>query len=96
VAVLGEAGLGKSRLVAEARARATPGVSWLEGRALAYTTRTSGYGTFRELIRGDAGIAEGDGEGTAGDRLRRRVESLFGAIDARSDLMYVRQLLAEP
>jgi class 3 adenylate cyclase/tetratricopeptide (TPR) repeat protein len=95
VAVLGEAGLGKSRLVAEARARAAPGVTWLEGRALAYTTRTSGYGPFRELLRGDAGIAEGDGEGAAGDRLRRRVESLFGA-DAGDVLPYLAALLALP
>jgi hypothetical protein len=34
IAVLGEAGLGKSRLVAEARAAFGAGVTWIEGRAI--------------------------------------------------------------
>src|SRR5205823_121139 len=40
-AVLGEAGVGKSRLVSEARAPATQKFQWAEGRALSYTAGMS-------------------------------------------------------
>jgi hypothetical protein len=46
VCVLGEAGLGKSRLVAEVRRNATDGVRWLEGRALSFG-RTLSYFSLR-------------------------------------------------
>src|SRR5690606_24567691 len=45
VFVVGEAGLGKSRLLAELRQRET-GVSWLEGRAISYA-RTAPYHPWR-------------------------------------------------
>ena len=57
VSVMGEAGLGKSRLVAEFRASPTPiaGVKvklrWLEGRSFSYETSTP-YAPFADLLGG--------------------------------------------
>jgi tetratricopeptide (TPR) repeat protein len=55
VAVMGEAGLGKSRLVAELRkwALALPGypLNWLEGRSLSYETSTP-YAPFVDMLSG--------------------------------------------
>jgi class 3 adenylate cyclase len=40
VSVIAEAGLGKSRLIAELRKEMAPGSSWLEGRSFSYETAT--------------------------------------------------------
>ena len=50
LAIVGEAGLGKSRLVAEARALSPATVSWAEGRALSYCSGMS-YWLAREVLR---------------------------------------------
>ena len=49
LAILGEAGLGKSRLIAETRALLPAKVTWAEGRALSYTTGMS-YWLAREIL----------------------------------------------
>jgi class 3 adenylate cyclase/tetratricopeptide (TPR) repeat protein len=57
VAIVGEAGLGKSRLVAEFGAIAanmSPAVTWLEGRAISYG-QTLPYYPWRGLLRGAIG-----------------------------------------
>src|SRR5215211_4425321 len=66
VAVVGEAGLGKSRLLAEARkpARADSQdsqlpVAWLEGRSLSYEQAVTYY-PWRQVIRGAIGAKEGE------------------------------------
>ncbi len=56
VCLIGEAGLGKSRLVTEVR-RGAPGPRWLEGRALSFG-RTISYWPFLEILRADAGILD--------------------------------------
>jgi class 3 adenylate cyclase len=48
-AIAGEAGLGKSRLIFEARQAESSRCLWAEGRSLAYTQSTS-YGTVRQLL----------------------------------------------
>ena len=65
--ITGEAGLGKSRLVAEARATAEQErMSWLEGRTLSFG-RTISYWPLLEIIQQDAGIDERrPGEPSAG------------------------------
>ena len=41
LAILGEAGLGKSRLIAETRVLLPANVTWAEGRALSFTAGMS-------------------------------------------------------
>jgi class 3 adenylate cyclase/tetratricopeptide (TPR) repeat protein len=83
VSVMGEAGLGKSRLVAEAMKVATSGtraerIRWLEGRALSYQTATP-YAAFIDLFSRAAGL----GPGQSAAEKYERVASLAG--EARSD-----------
>src|SRR5829696_1536037 len=73
VAVIGEAGLGKSRLLAEvrkaARADSQPPVAWLEGRALSYEQAVTYY-PWRQVIREAIGAKEGDAPEVVRERLR--------------------------
>ncbi len=57
VSVVGEAGLGKSRLVAEARAHAMDqgGIHWHEGRSLSYETATP-YAPARRIVQSICGL----------------------------------------
>src|SRR5829696_2467720 len=72
VAVMGEAGLGKSRLLAEAREVATVGspVTWLEGRALSYEQAVTHY-PWRQIMRQAVGVQEGETPETVREKLRR-------------------------
>ena len=77
VSVIGEAGLGKSRLVAEVRRQvAKKPLQWLEGRALSFSQSIS-YWPFLEIIQDDAGITAEDGEEERWSKLERRVNALF-------------------
>jgi class 3 adenylate cyclase/tetratricopeptide (TPR) repeat protein len=63
--VIGEPGIGKSRLVAEARLRGLSGrygepIRWLEARCLSYADSVP-YGLFRDLFAGWAGLPPSDG-----------------------------------
>ena len=64
--ILGEAGIGKSRLVEEARRLISNQVRWLEGRSLSYGAALS-YWAITELVLADLGLSDGD------PALRRRV-----------------------
>ncbi|HUS17032.1 MAG TPA: adenylate/guanylate cyclase domain-containing protein, partial [Chloroflexia bacterium] len=82
VTMTGEAGLGKSRLMAEWRSELGDGVRWLEGRAFAHTTGLA-YGPFLDLIRRYAGIKDDDSEAEARTRLNAVLAGLFPAdVDA--------------
>jgi len=77
VSIVGEAGLGKSRLVAEVRRQVSlRELKWLEGRALSFS-QTISYWPFLEIIQGDAGITLEDQEKDRWDKLERRVYGLF-------------------
>jgi class 3 adenylate cyclase/tetratricopeptide (TPR) repeat protein len=76
VTVTGEAGIGKSRLMAEWRAELGEQVHWLEGRAFAHTTSLT-YGPFLDLLRRLAGIRDEDSETQARGRLQAAVERFF-------------------
>ena len=93
----GEAGLGKSRLMAEVRKRTLSGDSdpplrWLEGRALSFG-ETMSYWPFQGILWQWAGITEEDSEAQAWDKLQRRVWALF-ARDTGEVLPYLASLLS--
>ncbi len=79
----GDAGIGKTRLVAELRshlenAPAAHGrAMWLEGRCVSYGEAMP-YLPFRDMLRGWLGVAADEPELRVRVALRRRVERLFG------------------
>ncbi len=88
VVVLGEAGIGKTRLVQEAMQQvvqtelgetSTPSSSlrWLEGRSLSYGSALS-FWPITQLILADLGLSDGDSEVKVKAALRRRVSNLLG------------------
>src|SRR5215212_9026787 len=94
VAVVGEAGLGKSRLLTEVRKLATSGpqppVGWLEGRALSYEHAVTYY-PWRQVVRQAIGAKEGDAPETVRKRLRRDPAC---ATMPESDLPFLEVLLS--
>lgn len=77
VFVLGEAGIGKSRLLEEARCEASVKIRWLEGRSLSYGATLS-YWAITQLILQDLKLTESDPEPRVRVALNRRLEALFG------------------
>ncbi|HMC37359.1 MAG TPA: AAA family ATPase, partial [Actinomycetota bacterium] len=81
--VTGEAGIGKSRLLAEMRARFEGSASeggrpvWLEGRCVSYG-QAQPFGPFRELLREWVGVGPGETGLRLRVALRRRLDHLFG------------------
>ncbi|MGZ4206708.1 MAG: ABC transporter substrate-binding protein [Actinomycetota bacterium] len=80
--ITGEAGIGKSRLLAEIRdAAERPGSErapiWLEGRCVSYGDSMP-YLPFRDLLRGWLRLAVDEPEARARVMLRRRLSQLFG------------------
>lgn len=79
--VMGEAGLGKSRLIAELRRRPTPvldadaKITWLEGRSLSYQTNTP-YTPFADLLE-DFFELDSVPAGKGYGRVHRRVERIL-------------------
>ncbi|MDQ5852214.1 MAG: AAA family ATPase, partial [Chloroflexota bacterium] len=93
ISIIGEAGLGKSRLLAEVRQHvADRQLLWREGRALSFSQGIS-YSPFLQIIRSDAGIAEDDGDAESWAKLERRITALFPAQVAEI-LPYLATLLA--
>ena len=72
VAVIGEAGLGKSRLLAEVSesAKSGPQVAWLEGRSLSYEQAVT-YFPWRQVIRAAIGAKEGEAPEVVREKLHR-------------------------
>jgi class 3 adenylate cyclase/tetratricopeptide (TPR) repeat protein len=99
VAVVGEAGLGKSRLLAEVRklARAgsrsrgsQPRVAWLEGRALSYEQAVTYY-PWRQVIRQAISAQEGEAPEVVRERLHN--DPGCGAM-AEDDSKYLEVMLS--
>jgi class 3 adenylate cyclase/tetratricopeptide (TPR) repeat protein len=82
VIVVGEAGIGKSRLMTEWRRGLEEDVFWLEGRSFAGAAGVP-YGPFADLTRRYAGITDEDSESRAGARLRQALQRLLpGGLEA--------------
>jgi two-component system response regulator AtoC len=91
VAVRGDPGMGKSRLLAEFRATlsARP-VTWLEGRSAASTARDP-YAPLAMIVRRACGIDPDDGAVEGARKLRARLDSL--AIDSHRAGPFLRHML---
>jgi class 3 adenylate cyclase/tetratricopeptide (TPR) repeat protein len=95
VVVTGEAGLGKSRLVAEMRGSAEGrDLRCLEGRTLSFG-RIISYWPLLEILQQDAAIDADDKESERWTKLADRVTALFGT-EAPEILPYLATLLSLP
>ena len=95
ISIIGEAGMGKSRVVAEAKALALANISngmWLEGQTLSFG-QTITYWPFQQILRGWAGITEDDDTDRSWSKLESRVRGLFGG-ETIDYLPYLASLLA--
>ena len=76
VTIVGEAGIGKSRLVAEMRKEAPSlNLQWVEGRCLSYGTSIA-YLLWLDVLRGLLGVTVEDSPIAVRDALRQGVETL--------------------
>jgi class 3 adenylate cyclase/tetratricopeptide (TPR) repeat protein len=79
IAICGEAGTGKSRLIEEFKATLDlKTVNWIEGHAYNYTQNISYYPLI-DLINRELGIEESDTPEKVAERLEARVDELVGA-----------------
>jgi tetratricopeptide (TPR) repeat protein len=90
--VIGEAGLGKSRLLAEVSdsAKSWPQVAWLEGRALSYEQAVT-YFPWRQVIRQAIGAKEGEAPEVVREKLHR--DPACGAMP-EDDSQYLEVILS--
>ncbi|MGD2145817.1 MAG: ABC transporter substrate-binding protein [Anaerolineae bacterium] len=75
VTLVGDAGIGKSRLVAEVRKKVPPAIQWLEGRCLSYGTSIA-YLLWLDVLRGWLGHGAEDAPTRLRDALQGRVQDL--------------------
>jgi len=97
VTLIGEAGIGKSRLVADIRKGFMESqdrllICWLEGRALSYG-QTISYWPFQEILWEFAGITETDNEDNAWIKLENSLSKLFSE-DIGDILPYLASLMS--
>ena len=95
VGIIGEAGLGKSRLLEEAKSftsSKSSNVLWLEAQTLSFG-QTISYWPFQQILRGWADITEGDDVDASWSKLESRTRELFGE-ETMDYLPYLASLLA--
>jgi class 3 adenylate cyclase len=79
VLVVGDAGLGKTRMLRELRVFVDDDATWLSGRCASYGADAP-YGPFVDILRSWVGIEEGDAELAVRTKLRARAGSLLGPL----------------
>jgi ABC-type transport system substrate-binding protein/class 3 adenylate cyclase len=77
LSITGEAGIGKTRIIAEARERFADRITFLEGHGVAYASSFP-YWPFRELLRGWLGLAISAPEAQARLELKIELARLLG------------------
>ncbi len=93
ISVIGEAGLGKSRLVAELHQyMGNKPVRWIEGRCLSYTESVS-YRPFQEIVQRMVGIKLDDSEGQAWNKLRDALEKKLAPEEIAVTLPYLANFM---
>ncbi len=96
VAIVGEAGLGKSRLLAEARKIAqADNCRWLAGNAVSFGSNLT-YWPFLVLLRDYFAIGEQDNGHAALLKVDARLRELFSIEEAQEFLPYLATMLALP
>ena len=93
--ILGEPGIGKSRLLAELRAHVMatePKASWVEARCLSYG-RSLPYNLIADVVRSAIGVAPMAEEPEVRAALEQRAKALFGD-DWRDAYIYLGHLLS--
>ncbi len=92
LSIIGEAGLGKSRLMVETRRHfENENLFWLEGRTLSYGQKMS-YWPFREILWQYAGIAEDDDDTEAWNKFETSITALLPA-ESEEILPYLASLI---
>jgi class 3 adenylate cyclase len=91
--IWGEAGIGKSRLVAELYRRAPATITWLEGRALSYA-QNAPYSIIGRQLRRAAGIRVGDTDRSARAKLRDLVTRECGPEEGPTIYPFIATALA--
>lgn len=77
VFVAGEAGIGKTRLLAELRALAEPNATWLGGTSVSYEHDVA-FGPLVQMVRSWLALDEGEPEVAVRMRLRAKLSALVG------------------
>ena len=98
--VIGEPGLGKTRLVQECRKRFMAWVGagtgrlplWLEGRCASYASSTP-YGLYQQLLSAWTGAALEEGEQVVRPALERAMRAVFGADDYQDHLALLANMM---
>jgi tetratricopeptide (TPR) repeat protein len=91
VFIVGEPGIGKSRLLLELRRRLGEEATWLEGRSMSFG-RSMAFHPLIDMLRRNFRIEERDAEGTIVTKIERGVLRL--GEDLRPTLPYLRYLLS--
>src|SRR6266849_4206670 len=90
VFIVGEPGIGKSRLLYEFRQRIGDRAAWQEGRCVSFG-QSIPFHPLIDALRRSSGIDDGDDEETIGVKLEREILSLRA--DLRSIMPYIRNLV---
>jgi class 3 adenylate cyclase/tetratricopeptide (TPR) repeat protein len=91
VGIVGEAGIGKSRLLVEFRQQvANEGVTWVEGRCLSYGTGIP-YLLVLDLLRSSCGILETDQQETTSEKIGSSLRDV--GMDPLRDGLFLLHLL---